>query len=70
MGRPPILGPNGEKLRIYAVRLFDDQVEFLQAMGKGEASQYLRELLSESMRSRARSRARKQANASGKRTSR
>jgi hypothetical protein len=50
VGRKPIVSKTGKALKPYTVKLFEDQTAFLQAMGKGQASAWLRAMIARAMK--------------------
>jgi DnaJ-class molecular chaperone len=52
VGRKRIKEPSGGGVKPYTAKLFESQIAYLQAMGRGEASAFLRELLARAIRHR------------------
>jgi hypothetical protein len=52
VGRKPIISKTGKSVKPYTVKLFEDQVEYLQKMGRGQASTWVRRVIAAAMKRR------------------
>jgi hypothetical protein len=52
VGRKPILSKHGKPVMPYTVKLFEEQVDYLREMGRGQASAWIREVIAKAMKKR------------------